>query len=48
MRNLQEKVEYIYNKFFSEAVKKNIEKATLWFSIIGFIVAFTPYLREKV
>lgn len=37
MRNLQEKVEYIYNKIFSEAVKKNIEKATLWISIIGFI-----------
>jgi len=37
MRNLQEKVEYIYDKIFSEAVKKNIEKATLWISIIGFI-----------
>ena len=37
MVELQSKVEYLYNIFFSDRNQKRFQKATLWLSMIGFV-----------
>ena len=37
MLELQSKVEYLYNLFFSNRNQKRFQKATLWLSMIGFV-----------
>ena len=47
MSVLQEKVDNLYGKVFSEVNKKSFEIATLWLSIIGFFIhLFLIYAKK--
>ena len=47
MKKWQSKVEYLFEIVFSEKNQKKLEKATLWLSIIGFIIHLLLIYAKK-
>jgi hypothetical protein len=47
MKNWQSKVDYLFEIVFSDTNQKKLEKATLWLSIIGFIIHLLLIYAKK-